>query len=1144
MLFDKVTKEHILQGIKDFEEKGLPNEFGPSSTYDVVFEDKKYPPKAIMVYANYHAEGRKIERYFKGGIGTDCFNAFERNGFKVVKKQKTVMNENLLKLKQEFLAYWPIEKLQNMTLEEYTDTNRENSFCYWLEHITRDLGSIVGGSSYKFGIYKRNSSAEVKEESNRTTDGEYAWFKKYGEESKEDAFETVKSSILKIANAAQNNSLELIDAIDLGNAYKWKIAFLYGDYNCVNMFKLDALRIIASNLEIKYNNKTPISYFHKAILELKPQEEAYFTYCHALWKRYQERLIDVKKDFAKWLNKNTFESYRAYLGLTKKSIEEKLDEINDFFDDIDFFLIDPKNVNGLVSTILFMMSKKERIKNPDFIEYDSKNSNGIPKAVLGKNNYIKFLTEKFDYRAPNYWVFQGNPNIYDSSAALKAGYLKSWKVAAHKDKIQIGDQVILWQTGSQSGCYALAEVTSEVKVFEEETNEQQYYKNLTDSLPTERVTIRIIKNLVEDPILWSDIKDNPVFSELKAGNQGTNFSATEAEFNELLHLHTRKDIKYWLYSPGGNADHWDEFYDVNIMAIGWDKLGDLKRYKSKDEIRDALHRTNGDNKRKPNNVAANYEFVNTIQIGDVVIVKQGRGKLLGYGVVTSDYFYDEKRGSYKSCRNVDWKLKGIWDSGHSLALKTLTDITKNDSEHEGYDKYSDYLLGIMNRDDKLNLNSTIKESMKPTNQILYGPPGTGKTFYLKDQLFEKYTSRETSISLEQHFENVVSSCSWWQVIAIALLDLEKAKVSEIHAHRWVQKKASLSNSKTIRPTLWGQLQSHTIDTCEFVNVSSRQQPLIFNKTEDSYWEILEEEVKELVPELFDLKDSIENYNPDPDNSIKHYDFVTFHQSFAYEDFIEGIKPVLPENDEQATDLGYKIEDGVFKKLCVRAKNDPDNCYAIFIDEINRGNVSAIFGELITLIEVDKRQGTKNELSIKLPYSKTAFSVPSNLDIYGTMNTADRSVEALDTALRRRFEFKEMMPDYTVIESEEVKGLQLSEVLKTINDRIELLIDRDHTVGHSYFVNINSEQELANAFNNKIVPLLQEYFYGDYGKIGLVLGKGFVEKHKNDKVNFADFTYENANDFKTPTFVIKQVDSVSVVEAVRLLLGQEKEKEIE
>jgi hypothetical protein len=745
-----------------------------------------------------------------------------------------------------------------------------------------------------------------------------------------------------------------------------------------------------------------------------------------------------------------------------------------------------------------------------------------------------------DKKPKNYWVFQGNPNIYDISTALKAGHLKSWKVAAHKDKIKIGDQIILWQTGRKSGCYALAEVTSEVKIFEEEINEQQYYTEASTANAAERVQIKIIKNLVEHPILWQDIKENTTFLNFKGGNQGTNFSATEEEYNALLNWNQSNDTSYWLYAPGRDALHWDAFYANGIMGLGWDKLGDIKQYKSKDEIRDVLNQVNGDNNPKPNNVAANYEFANTMQIGDVIIAKKGRGKLLGYGIVTSDYYYDESRETYRSCRKVDWKLKGVWESGHSLVLKTLTDITVYNSEYDGYDKYSDYLLGIMNSDNKLNLKSTIKEIMKPTNQILYGPPGTGKTYFLKKQLFEKYTSKQTSISIEQHFESVVSGCSWWQVTAIALLDLKKGKVSDIFEHKWVQKKAHLSNSKTIRPTLWGQLQSHTIQECEYVNVSSRQQPLIFNKTKDSYWEILEEEVKELAPELFDLIDKVENYNPSPNNIIKNYDFVTFHQSFAYEDFIEGIKPIMPENEDETKDLGYRIEDGVFKNLCAKAKNDPKNKYAIFIDEINRGNVSAIFGELITLIEIDKRAGAKNELSIKLPYSKKEFSVPSNLDIYGTMNTADRSVEALDTALRRRFEFKEMMPDYTVVENEEVSGLQLSEVLKTINDRIELLIDRDHTIGHSYFFNVNSEEALANAFNNKIVPLLQEYFYGDYGKIGLVLGKGFIEKQKNDKVNFADFTYENANDFKTPSFVLKKVNKEHIIEAVSILLGKNKE----
>ena len=628
-----------------------------------------------------------------------------------------------------------------------------------------------------------------------------------------------------------------------------------------------------------------------------------------------------------------------------------------------------------------------------------------------------------------------------------------------------------------------------------------------------------------------------MFSAFKAGNQGTNFSATEEEFNVFLNWHQFNNSKYWLYSPGGNADHWDEFYDANIMAIGWDKLGDLKQYKSKDEIRIALDQINGNNKRKPNKIAANYEFSNTMQIGDIIIVKQGRSKLLGYGVVTSDYFFDSERETYKSCRKVDWKLRGEWHSKHKLVLKTLTDITIYDSEYEAYNKYSDYLMGLMKGNGQEIISEKKTQKMHPINQILYGPPGTGKTYFLKDQLFDKYITRETSISKEQHFESIVSNCSWWQVIAIALLELGNSKVSNIFEHKWVQKKASLSNSKTVRPTIWGQLQSHTIESCEFVNVSSRQQPLIFNKKENSYWEILENEVKDLVPELYDLKDSVENYSPDPDKIIKNYDFVTFHQSFAYEDFIEGIKPVFPENEEEIKDLGYTVENGVFKELCIKAINDPYNKYAIFIDEINRGNVSAIFGELITLIEIDKRLGAKNELSIKLPYSKKEFSVPSNLDIYGTMNTADRSVEALDTALRRRFEFKEMMPDYTVINNEEVENIKLSEVLKTINERIELLIDRDHTIGHSYFVGVNTENKLANAFNNKIVPLLQEYFYGDYGKIGLVLGKGFVEKVKNNEINFANFEYENAEDFKTSSYTLKLVNSNTIIEAILELLGE-------
>lgn len=611
---------------------------------------------------------------------------------------------------------------------------------------------------------------------------------------------------------------------------------------------------------------------------------------------------------------------------------------------------------------------------------------GIVKLIPDEKRFKKLqdnLEKRLlsDKKPRMYWIFQGNPDIYNITNALKAAHLKSWKVAAHKDKIKVGDHVILWQTGDKAGCYALAEVTSEVGIFKEEAFEQQYYINHEASAVINRVKIKITKYLADNPILWEDIKYNPTFSDFKAGNQGTNFSATEEEFNALLN----------------------------------------------------------------------------------------------------------------------------WN------------ITNNTVSEEAT---------------KYNLK------MKAINQILYGPPGTGKTFYLKDQLFDRYTLKENAVTKEKYFEEIVTNLTWWQVITLALIEIGTSKVNAILENRWVAKKAALSESKNVRATIWGTLQMHTIAESETVAYKQRQNPLIFDKTKDKLWMLLNEEVKEQIPEIFDILKDINDFEISPQKAIKNFDFVTFHQSFAYEDFIEGIKPILPETEgEEAKDLGYTIEDGVFKQLCAKAKNDPDNRYAIFIDEINRGNVSAIFGELITLIELDKRKGAKNELSIKLPYSKKEFSVPSNLDIYGTMNTADRSVEALDTALRRRFEFKEMMPDYSVIQEETVGGVKLSEVLEKINQRIELLIDRDHTIGHSYFVNVNTPEKLAKAFNNKIVPLLQEYFYGDYGKIGLVLGKGFVAVIDNKDIEFASFKYENANDYKIPSYQLISVKKDTVIEAVELLLGK-------
>ena len=218
-------------------------------------------------------------------------------------------------------------------------------------------------------------------------------------------------------------------------------------------------------------------------------------------------------------------------------------------------------------------------------------------------------------------------------------------------------------------------------------------------------------------------------------------------------------------------------------------------------------------------------------------------------------------------------------------------------------------------------------------------------------------------------------------------------------------------------------------------------------------------------------------------------FITFHQSYGYEDFIEGIRPYL---DDKSKELKYILHSGIFKDICNKAKNDKENNYALIIDEINRGNISKIFGELISLIEPSKREGNKEELEVILPYSKESFTIPKNLYILGTMNTADRSIALLDIALRRRFHFIEMMPRYDILKGRKINNIDLALLLSTINERIEFLLDREHTIGHSYFLNIDSFEDLVSVFKNSIIPLLIEYFYDDFEKIKSILGdNGFI-----------------------------------------------------
>jgi 5-methylcytosine-specific restriction protein B len=231
--------------------------------------------------------------------------------------------------------------------------------------------------------------------------------------------------------------------------------------------------------------------------------------------------------------------------------------------------------------------------------------------------------------------------------------------------------------------------------------------------------------------------------------------------------------------------------------------------------------------------------------------------------------------------------------------------------------------------------------------------------------------------------------------------------------------------------------------------------------------------------------------------VERYEFVTFHQSYGYEDFVEGIRPC---QDEETLEIVYRVEPGVFRRICQRAKADPEYRYAIFVDEINRGNIAKILGELITLIELDKRAHYDDDgnllhgMELTLPYSGDSFGVPANLDIYATMNTADRSIALLDTALRRRFRFRELMPDSSVIKGSRGDGyiedgegsvINLRALLDAINKRMKFLLHRDQAIGHAYFIDVRTFADLKEVLLNQIIPLLQEYFYEDWHRIQLV-----------------------------------------------------------
>ncbi|WP_291127521.1 McrB family protein [Flavobacterium sp. UBA7682] len=461
--------------------------------------------------------------------------------------------------------------------------------------------------------------------------------------------------------------------------------------------------------------------------------------------------------------------------------------------------------------------------------------------------------------------------------------------------------------------------------------------------------------------------------------------------------------------------------------------------------------------------------------------------------------YFQRRGDYNNSPIVKLeKYDAIadWDELITVSKKHVIELLKEYPSFTG------------------NKTTPVKESEKKVthslNQILYGPPGTGKTYNTINKALEIINDDDVK---KLNFKNRE---------AVKALFNKKMEEGQIVFTTFHQSMSYEDFIEGIKPeTLLGNVTYDVIpgiflDICDLAQ-NNWEDVREGNKSKLSFEEAfsqLKEDWEEDIETQFPLKTKGKDFTI-IGFTKKSIQFRKASGGTGHTLSIGTLKDYYYKKKEvRTTGVGiyypsildrlnkYQPEVITEKKL----KN-----YILIIDEINRGNVSQIFGELITLIEEDKRLGKDEALEVTLPYSKEKFGVPPNLYIIGTMNTADRSVEALDTALRRRFSFEEMPPRSKVVEEKGFGDYQRVEIMEKINNRIELLLDRNHTLGHAYFI----KENFKNSFENEIIPLLQEYFYNDYGKIGLVLGKGFVRDNSITKSNgqsiFADFETKNEVD---------------------------------
>lgn len=591
-------------------------------------------------------------------------------------------------------------------------------------------------------------------------------------------------------------------------------------------------------------------------------------------------------------------------------------------------------------------------------------------------------------------------------------------------------------------------------------------------------------------------------------------------------------------APGENAQFWRDCLNGGYICVGWDEVGDLREFENKDAFRERFARAfsslYNDNKSTITKKANELWTLVELEPGDIVVANQGTSKILAVGqVLEPGYGWMPERNEYKHIVHIKWDTTYARDieSQKNWAFITVAQVPNT--------LYEQILKGKKGTSLVIPVDPLLKEiedAIERKGQvILYGPPGTGKTFHarrfavwwlLKQEEDANpqaiLADRDAFINAEKRLSTTqVAGKVWWMVanqkewhwnnlfkdgkVRFRYGRLKRnyplAQPGDlIVGYQTTPDKRILALAKISRGL---ETEGNDEPKIELVPVApvkdgftlselqndpvlKNSEPMKFNN-QGTLFALSTDEAEYLLSRLAERNPELQDHL-EIDDTVGTLTRLTFHPSYSYEDFIEGFRPV----DTGSGALVLRLEDGVFKRICREAQANPRKKYLLLVDEINRANVAKVFGELITILEKDKR-----DLIITLPQSKESFTIPPNVYLLGTMNTADRSIKLLDAALRRRFAFLELMPDVEILRGAKIGSLQLDDFLEELNRRIARNEGREKQLGHSFLLEhgepVSEPEELARRFRQEILPLLQEFCYDDYATLGDYLGERLIDK---------------------------------------------------